>query len=580
MRVLLLCHSFNSLTQRLHVALREAGREVSVEFDVNGAVTREAVALFRPDVVVAPFLKRAIPEDVWRSVRCLIVHPGVRGDKGPSALDWAILDREAFWGVTLIEARGEMDAGPVWAWREFPLRPATKASLYRREVADAAVACVFEALARLEAGETQAPTPANIGRGRLRPACGEAQRRIDPERCGVDEALAIARAADGAPGALLSLFDRDWRVYDLEPAVGLAGSPGEAVARSECAVAVGLADGAVWIGQAKRPGAREIKLPAAMAMAAHLDDLRFAASPSPLHLWEEDHVAYLSFDFYNGAFSTADCRALSAAVDRALARRPRALVLTGGADCWSNGMHLGVIEAAASPADESWLNINAMNDLVERIARAEDVWTVSALRGNAGAGGVFLSLAADEVWMSETAILNPHYKDMGNLYGSEYWTYLLPKTVGPERARLIAAARLPMGIEEALRLGLAAERLPGDLAGADAAIRARAAARVADVEGLARRLAAKRAARAADEARKPLAAYREEELQRMKRNFYGFDPSYHVARYNFIRKIPKSRTPLTLAAHRSSGRRLSEATAAPPLSAPGAGRGRGEGRGD
>ena len=50
---------------------------------------------------------------------------------------------------------------------------------------------------------------------------------------------------------------------------------------------------------------------------------------------------------------------------------------------------------------------------------------------------------------------------------------------------------------------------------------------------------------------KPLAAYREEEMQRMKRNFYGFDPSYHVARYNFIRKIPKSRTPLTLAHHRS-----------------------------
>ena len=39
MRILLLCHSFNSLTQRLHVELREAGHEVSVEFDVNDAVT-------------------------------------------------------------------------------------------------------------------------------------------------------------------------------------------------------------------------------------------------------------------------------------------------------------------------------------------------------------------------------------------------------------------------------------------------------------------------------------------------------------------------------------------------------------
>ena len=47
MRILLLCHSFNSLTQRLHVALREAGHEVAVEFDVNDAVTHEAVALFQ-----------------------------------------------------------------------------------------------------------------------------------------------------------------------------------------------------------------------------------------------------------------------------------------------------------------------------------------------------------------------------------------------------------------------------------------------------------------------------------------------------------------------------------------------------
>ena len=35
--------------------------------------------------------------------------------------------------------------------------------------------------------------------------------------------------------------------------------------------------------------------------------------------------------------------------------------------------------------------------------------------------------------------------------------------------------------------------------------------------------------RLADEARRPLAAYRDDELQRMHRNFYGFDPSYHIA---------------------------------------------------
>ena len=95
MRLLLLSHAFNSLTQRLFVELRDRGHEVSVEFDVNDAVTREAVALFAPDLIIAPFLKRAIPDDIWRRHTCLIVHPGVRGDRGPSALDWAILNREA-----------------------------------------------------------------------------------------------------------------------------------------------------------------------------------------------------------------------------------------------------------------------------------------------------------------------------------------------------------------------------------------------------------------------------------------------------------------------------------------------------
>lgn len=40
----------------------------------------------------------------------------------------------------------------------------------------------------------------------------------------------------------------------------------------------------------------------------------------------------------------------------------------------------------------------------------------------------------------------------------------------------------------------------------------------------------------------------------MKLNFFGFDPSYHIARYNFIRHVPKSRTPSYLALHWSSSR--------------------------
>ena len=163
MRILFLTRSFNSLTQRLYLELTALGHEVAVEFDISDAVTIEAVALFRPALIVAPFLKRAIPEAVWRHTVCLVVHPGIVGDRGPSALDWAISDGEREWGVTVLQATAEMDAGPVWAAETFAMREATKASLYRNEVTEGA------ARARRRRGAALRRTRRTAGQRRSQP---------------------------------------------------------------------------------------------------------------------------------------------------------------------------------------------------------------------------------------------------------------------------------------------------------------------------------------------------------------------------------------------------------------------------
>ena len=182
MRILILAHAFNSLTQRLFVELRDAGHDVAVELDVNDRVSEEAVELHRPDLIVAPFLKRAIPGSIWRSHRCIVIHPGIKGDRGPSALDWAILDRETTWGVTALQANGEMDAGDVWASVDFPMRDATKSSLYRNEVTEAAVGALRLAMERMAIPGFR-PEPLDYShvdvRGRLRPAMRQADRAID-----------------------------------------------------------------------------------------------------------------------------------------------------------------------------------------------------------------------------------------------------------------------------------------------------------------------------------------------------------------------------------------------------------------
>jgi putative two-component system hydrogenase maturation factor HypX/HoxX len=563
MRILLLAHSFNSLTQRLWIELSARGHAVAVELDIRASVTEEAVALHRPDLVIASFLKRAIPASVWQRVRCLVVHPGIRGDRGPSALDWAIQGGEREWGVTVLEANGEMDAGDIRSWRTFPMRAATKSSLYRNEVTEAAVACVVEAIESIAAGRPATPLDHDAPgiRGRLRPPMRQADRAIDWRHDDTRTVLAKIRAADGHPGVLDEVRGLPVHLHDAHPATDRpSGEPGEVVATGGGAILRVTSDGGVWIGRlrAALPGP-SLKLTATEVLRGRLEGVPERAAlvdadsgfPRALDLWYEEAkgVGYVHFPFHNGAMSTDQCERLAEAIHHARSRPVRVIALMGGQDFWSNGIHLNAIEASGHPADESWRNINAIDDVALAILGAERQITLAAMQGNAGAGGVFLALAADRVLARAGIVLNPHYKGMGNLYGSEYWTYLLPRRVGTDTAARITGQRLPIGAAQAAELGLVDACLPGDHAAFRFGVRAEAEA-LASRPDFDRLVEAKRLRRAEDEARKPLAHYRAEELEQMRLNFYGFDPSYHVARYHFVFKVPRSRTPLYLAPHR------------------------------
>ena len=73
----------------------------------------------QPDVILAPFLTKSVPKDVFThpTVPCIIVHPGIEGDRGRHSLDWALHSQQTEWGVTLLQAAEEMDAGKcLGAW--------------------------------------------------------------------------------------------------------------------------------------------------------------------------------------------------------------------------------------------------------------------------------------------------------------------------------------------------------------------------------------------------------------------------------------------------------------------------------
>jgi len=556
LRVLFLTSANNSLSQRALIALGELGHQVSVAVVSSAGEMEAAVARHQPELIVCPFLKRLIPESVWANHRCLIVHPGPKGDRGGSSLDWAIELGMAEWGVTVLEATGDVDAGDVWATRSFPTRTAGKSSLYRHEVRRAAVDALVEALTKLT-GEYGSPEPVNYDdpavTGRARPLMTQADRSIDWRADGTATVVRKILAAEGDPGVLDTVEGVEAHLFGVHREASLRGEPGAIIATRDGAICRATVDGAVWITHLRRrdgDGRTFFKLPATRALALAGRSLDVPGVPAAVHapipagetfreIAYEEHagVGYLHFDFYNGAMSTEQCRRLKEAYVYARGRRQvGVLVLMGGVDFFSNGIHLNLIEAAENPAEESWYNLHAIDDVVQEILETDSHLVISALRGDAAAGGVPLALAADHVVARDDVVLNPYYRHMGGLYGSEYWTYLLPRRVGTELTAELTQSFKPVGTRRATEIGLLDSAFGDSVSSFDAQVRG-LAERLARHPDRAHWLEEKRRRRARDEQIKPLSVYRTEELARSHECFFGADRSYHEARRRFVYKL-------------------------------------------
>ncbi|MFC5992789.1 hydrogenase maturation protein [Pseudonocardia hispaniensis] len=564
MRILLLCSAFNGLSQRAWTELRAAGHEVSVQLAAGPDLVVRAVAEREPDLVLCPFLRERVPDEVWQKHRTIIIHPGPMGDRGSSSLDWAITGAEPVWGVTALQAIDEMDAGPIWATRTFPMPadPARKSTLYNTAVADAAISLIHEVVAKA-ADPTFEPTPLDYAHpdviGRLRPTMKQADRAFSWSDS-TEDILRRIRAADGSPGVRTTLADIPVSVFDAYPGSAPPGEPGTIALRRHGAVLVRTGDGAVWVGHAKRlaSDARPaVKLPAAMALGRAVVWVPEALEPLEADSENDGYreisyrrvgdVGILHFDFYNGAMSTAQCHRLAAALRHATAQDTKVLLFQGG-EVFSNGVHLNVIEAHADPMAEAWRNINAINDVCREIITCTGQLVISAVGGGAGAGGVMLALGADRVLLRDGVVLNPHYRTMG-LYGSEYWTYVLPRRVGEEQAQRLTTACDPVGAAEAVRIGLADEVLTGDPAEFPAAALEYAAALAADAEYV-RLLTTKRTTRELDERHRPLETYRIRELAEMSRDIFDDRSGFAAARHAFVTKQKPATTTATVPAPR------------------------------
>lgn len=373
----------------------------------------------------------------------------------------------------------------------------------------------------------------------------QADRGIDWNRDSSQDIVNKINAACTNPGLRDVINGVEVNLYGANIATHASGSPGEFLAIHKGACCRATVDGAVWIRQMKCKDHSELppfKLPSSTVLGKILEEsfLSQLNGGENYHEVEEIRIerqgdtAYVYFNFYNGAANTEQCMELRDRLVALKASDVKYIVYMGGEDFWSNGIHLNCIEAAEDPAKESWRNINAIDNVVKEIIDSPKQMTIAALRNNAGAGGAIMALACDEVIIREGVVLNPHYKSMG-LYGSEYWTYLLPRRIGVTKAEKIMNECQPMLAVEALELGMADKMFEEDWENFHTRLRNHCK-QLSAGGGLDKFLKAKAEQRKKDEATKPLESYRNEELSHMKRIFDDPKAAYHSERKAFVYK--------------------------------------------
>lgn len=442
------------MTQAFYTRLKDLNHQVSVVYAISQVQMEKEIGDIEPELIFSPFLKKYIPDTTYKRYPTYILHPGPLGDRGASSLEYAL--EEKSWGVVILKADKDLDAGDVYATVDFDVRETYKASLYRQEVVRASLDALELFLEKKSQLTPQLLNP-------LHPPFTQEMRAIDWYHDSTDMIVKKIHQADSHPGVLDEILGVECYLFGVWREDRFRGQPKEILAKRDGAICLGTRDGAVWISHLKEP--HRFKLPSTYVLKEKLAGLKeerlallFDKSYQTFYetsVEMRDEVAYLCFNFHNGAMSSAQCVRLKYAVEY-LKEQCKVLVLVGGMDFFSNGIHLNILEDSAKQGEDGWANINAMNDLISAILYADEVVTVASLARNAGAGGVFMALACDYVVAREGVVLNPHYKTLG-LTGSEYHSYTLPRRVGEEKAKELLDTCLPLSAAKAKEIGMVDE---------------------------------------------------------------------------------------------------------------------------
>ncbi|PDH43008.1 MAG: methionyl-tRNA formyltransferase [Candidatus Thioglobus sp. MED-G25] len=210
------------------------------------------------DLCVMAYVTLMVPEEALNAPRLGTIqyHPSLLPmHKGPSSINWPIINGENKTGLSIFWPDNGLDTGPILLQKDVVIDPDdTLGSLYFNHLFPMGVDAILEAVDLVRDG-TALRLNQDPAKGSYEGWCQRADVEIDWVQS-MDVVYNLIRGANPQPGAWTTLNGQPVTILDSKKAIGFANSdPGSVVEVDADGISIGCVEGAVRVEKFKPEGA-------------------------------------------------------------------------------------------------------------------------------------------------------------------------------------------------------------------------------------------------------------------------------------------------------------------------------------
>lgn len=224
----------------------------------------EAFKSIEPELCVMAYVTDIVPVEIlfYPRLGTIQYHPSLLPrHRGPSSINWPIIQGETETGLTIFWPDRGLDTGPILLQKRVPIGPEdTVASLYFNQLFPQGVRAIVESLDLVRTGN--APRVAqNESHATYEGWCKSEDARIDWNRP-ADDVHNLIRGCNPQPGAHSTHQGKVIRVFDSEKGAGPGkASPGTVLESTSKGFEVACAAGSILIKRVQPPDSRKVPAP-------------------------------------------------------------------------------------------------------------------------------------------------------------------------------------------------------------------------------------------------------------------------------------------------------------------------------